>query len=113
SARASRRTHNLVMQFVVQKNTPKIAVVIELTKSVETLFPLLDHLRQHGYSKIEVVVIVKHTAGSKAQAKLNYYKRKNHFKNLKVIKHKKGMNQIAIVKKFVKSQFVMQLEPPD
>jgi hypothetical protein len=107
--RSSRQTHSTIMKFVKKKNVPRFGVVIELSRTADTIMPLLDHLYDQNYKSLEIVVMVKHTAGKYAQSKLMYYRRKNQYKNLKIIKHSKGMNMTTVIRRHISSEFVMQL----
>jgi len=111
--RASRQVHSSIMKFVTKKNVPRISIIIELRKTADTLIPLLDHLYNHDYPRLEVVIVVKHTAGKFAQSKLMYYRRKYQRKDMKVIKHSKGMDIFSVTNRYVTSPFVMQLHPND
>lgn len=109
--RASRQTHNSIMNFVKKKNVPRIGVVIELTRVADTIMPLLDQLYEQDYKGMEVTVVVKHTAGKYAQSKLLYYRRKYQRKNLKIVKHSKGINTTELIRRHISSEFVVQLTP--
>jgi glycosyltransferase involved in cell wall biosynthesis len=111
--RASRRTHSLIMRYVTKKNTPKISVLVELRRTADAIFPFLDHLYQYNYPELEVIVVVNHTAGKYAQTKLSYYRRKHHRKNLRIIKHSKGMDTNVVVRRFASSSFVIKLQLTD
>jgi hypothetical protein len=111
--RASRRTHGLIMRYMTKKNVPKISIVVELRHVASTIFPLIDHLYQHNYPGLEVIVVVKQTAGKYAHAKLSYYRRKHQRKSLRIVKHSKGMDTSVVVRRFASSPFVMKLKPTD
>ena len=111
--RTNRRTFRLASEFIRTRNTPKISIIIELRKRAETLLPLLDHLYGHEYPNLEIVVIVKQTAGTKAQSQLSYYRRKLKRANLKVIKHTKGMESEVVIRRYTTGSFVAQIGADD
>ena len=90
-------------------NQRSASVIIELNQRAETIMPLIKHLYNQKYSKLEVIVIVKQTAGAKAQSRLVSFRRKHHLKNLRIIKHKKGLTVSAVVDKYASGAFIIQL----
>jgi|GEM_PF-961334 len=86
----SKKLHSKLMDIAKIQSLQTISVVIELTKSAETILPLLSHLSEHKYSKLEIIVIIKHTAGKKSGKILARYRRHNKLNCLKIINHKKG-----------------------
>ncbi len=110
---AARRLRGQVARYVREQNIPTVSVIIELDRRAETIMPLIDHLYEHNYPGLEVVIIVKHTAGKNAQPKLACYRRKEQCKNLKIIKHTKGLTQATIVRRYTTGSLIMRLAPED
>lgn len=106
---SARHLNRLGTAFVLKNNTPRVSVIIELKRSAETIFPLLDHLYNHHYENLEVIVLIKHTAGKSAQPKLHAYRPKHQTKNLKLVKHHKGMTCETVIRRNATGDLVLPL----
>jgi hypothetical protein len=107
SIRAARRIRQYVTTYVDEHYQPTVTVVIPLTRSAETIQPLLDHLYSYRYANFHVVVHIKHTAGKYAQSKLSAYRRRKQFKHLKLIKHTKGVTSNQFLRRHTAGDYVM------
>jgi hypothetical protein len=106
---SARHLNRLGAAFILKNNTPRVSVIIELKRSAETIFPLLDHLYNHHYENLEVIVLIKHTAGKSAQPKLHAYRRKHQTKSLKLVKHHKGMTCESVICRNATGDLVLPL----
>lgn len=104
--------YNMVIAKAKVQNAKSFSVVIELRRSADTLFPLLDHLSSHKYAKLEIVVVIKQTAGTKAQGKLAAYRRRTG-SNIRLIRHRKGMTTDSVVRRYATGKLALRLEPDD
>jgi len=111
--RKSRRLYQKLVSAGKKSSRKTISVVIELSQSADKLVPLLDDLYKQKYTKLEVVIIIKHTAGRMALSKLKYYRQKNHIKKLKLIKHVKGLGLAEAIKKYSSGYLVVPLATGD
>ena len=102
----------LISVAKIQSRQP-VTVIIELTRSATTILPLLDHLYLHDYNDLEVIIIIKHTAGKNAQSMLESYRRKNKISKLRLIKHAKGLTMQRVIDRYATSPLVMALTKDD
>ena len=112
-ARAIRTNAQLTRLFIQsgkQRSQKSITVLIYLDKRADTILPLLDQLYTQHYKKLEVIVIIKQTAGKNARLQLNSYKR-THKVALRLLTYRAGMTDISIVKKYAKNEWVVCLYP--
>lgn len=107
--RRSRRLYKKLIEIAKKTSRKTISVVIELNQNADRLIPLLDSLYAESYPKLEVIIVIKHTAGRTAQAKLKYYRQKNHHKKLKLVKHVKGLDASDVIKKYASGYLVVPL----
>lgn len=113
SGAETRRVYAYLLQDARKRARRSFTVIVPLERRAETIIPLLDHLYSHGYDKIKIIVIVKRSAGSKAEQELQIYKRANRRKGLKFVQYKRGMNTAAIAKTLATSEYVITLMPSD
>lgn len=95
------------------QNAKPISVIIELRRAADSIMPLLDHLQSHQYTKLQVVIIVKQTAGSRAMMKLTTYRRKHPGSRLTIVKHRKGLTTQTVVRRYATGSLVMRLDADD
>lgn len=112
-SRKLKRTRQLILQFARTHAAKKVTVAVELTRRADTILPMLDHLYEHDYRKLEIIVIIKQTAGSKARSALDSYRRKNQRKGLRIISHRKGLTPQLILRRYASGDLVVHLEPSD
>ncbi len=110
---AARRLRQQTTRYVRQHNIPTLGIIIELRKTADTIMPLLDHLYEHDYPGLEVIVVVRHTAGKFAQKKLMYYRKKQQYTSLRIVKHRRGLSNNLVIRRYVSSSLVMQLQAGD
>lgn len=111
--RSVQRIRRLTTAFVSTHNTPHITVLIDLNRSAEAIYPLIDHLYGQDYKNLEVIIIIKHTAGKYAQTKLAAYRRTNKLKQLKLAKHTKGMTNDTFIRNKATGELIMTLSIHD
>ena len=63
------------------------SIMIELDRKADFILPLLDQLRDQNYKKLELIVIIKHTAGKNARSTIMSYGRKNPSIKIRTVKH--------------------------
>ncbi|MFZ3010146.1 MAG: glycosyltransferase [Candidatus Microsaccharimonas sp.] len=86
----------------------KISVIITLGKRADSIVPLLDRLLEQHYKKLEVIIVIKHTAGKNARTQLNAYKKKNTLA-LRIVSYKAGMTIRDIAHRYASGALVMTL----
>jgi len=110
---ASRRLYAQLFAQLRQQQAKPVTVIIELRRAAETILPLLDHLREQKYAKLTVIVMIRQTAGSRAQTKLATYRRTAVYSQLRLVKHRKGMTILSVVGRYAPRGLVMQLGAGD
>ncbi len=86
----------------------KVSVIITLSKRADSIIPLLDHLLQQQYGKLEVIIVIKQTAGKHARTRLNAYKKKNTLP-LRIISYKAGMTTEVIARRYASGALIMTM----
>ena len=104
-----RRLRTMRAAATAKEKLPRISVLIELTHSADTLIPLLDALYRHTYANLEVVIVVKQSAGKYAQTKLTAYRQKNSIKLLKVIRQTKKLTKEVLIRQKITGDVVVAL----
>jgi hypothetical protein len=111
-ASAISQAHRLNRQLIkVGRSRLKtgVSVVIELHKKADTIIPLLNHLHDQSYAKLEVIIILKHTAGKNARPVLTRYKQTHSGIRLRLVSHRVGMTQFEVIRRFATNPLVMTL----
>lgn len=108
-SRETRRIHAALMVDAKERARRTFGVIIPLARRAETVFPLLDHLYAQHYDKLQIIVVVKQTAGRNAEKDLQAYRKANKVKGLKVICYSAGQD----VAKLTASQYVVEMQPSD
>ena len=104
----------LMTSYVIRKSAKRFSVIVELDRSADTIWPLLEHLSELGYEKLRVVVLVRHTAGKRSLTELRRYQRSNRARlRLSVIKHRKGLDRDMLLRRHVDGELVMWLDRND
>jgi hypothetical protein len=86
-----------------------VSVVLELNRKADTIIPLLDHIAEQSYKKLEVIIVIKQTAGKNARLTLTRYKRAHPEVQLRLINFKAGMTLTEIVRRYAQKPLVMTL----
>lgn len=107
TARQQRKVHAVLMDQAKKRAYKKVTLVVELKRRAETLEDLMAHLASHAYAKLDVVVIVYHTAGSRAERMLRDYA-KQYSVRVTPVRYTKGMSIEAAVKKHSKGILVLR-----
>ena len=76
-----RQVYAYLLRDARRRAQQPITVVVYLERRAETIMPLLTHLTSLQYEKLQVLVVVKQTAGSKAVAELQRYRRRQTMKS--------------------------------
>ena len=87
-------------------------VVVDLAKRADTIVPLFDHLAIQSWPKLEVIILVRHTAGARAVKQLREYRRIYPFK-LRIVMHKKGLTIPNVISRYSTSDLIVQLNAHD
>lgn len=112
TARGSRETcriHAALMADAKKRARRTFGVIIPLARRAETVFPLLDHLYAQHYDKLQIIVVVKQTAGRNAEKDLQAYRKANKVKGLKVVRYRAGQDMATLTA----SQYVLEMQPTD
>jgi len=109
--KATKRIYKQLIQVGKKHSKKTFTVVVTLNKRAESISQLLDHVYGLGYENLQVIVIVKHTAGRNARAKLTSMRRKHQWQNLYVIGHKKGQSDQILVRRYSKGDLIIELLP--
>jgi hypothetical protein len=86
-----------------------VSVILELNRKADTIIPLLDHIAEQSYKKLEVIIVIKQTAGKNARPTLTRYKRAHPEVQLRLINFKAGMTLPEIVRRYAQKPLVMTL----
>lgn len=102
TARAVRETSKVrsaLLESAKKSSLRRITVVLELRRRAASLFDMLDHLAAHQYKKLDVVVIVRSSAGKNASTDLQYYADANGLNSLQVIPYRRGVSDKTVAEK--------------
>jgi hypothetical protein len=108
--RTNRRNQALIDDAKRRANK-QWTIVTTLERRAETLYPFLDNAYEQS-SKLDVIVIIKRTAGTRAAATLRAYA-KQRKRSIVIITHKAGMKPVSVAQKYAKGSFVMVMRPTD
>lgn len=112
--REVRRSRNLMRRLVnIGKLTSmqKFSAIVELDRRPDSIIPLLDHIYEQNYKGLQIIVVIKHTAGKNAQVYLGKYRRSNKRTNLRLVKHTAGLTVSDVVRKYATGQMIIRLDP--
>jgi len=84
----SKKLHRNLMVIATKHSAKTISVVIQLSKSPDTIIPLINHLYGHKYPGLEVIIINNSTSKNSNKLLIKY-RRDNKIKQLKIINFKK------------------------
>lgn len=107
--RRSKQLYRKMIKVAKKHSKQSFTVLVELSRNAGTIIPLLDHLYAQQYSKLEVIVVAKHTAGKNARTLLAQYRRTHRIKGLKIVKHVRGLSLQDILRRFGSGRFAMTL----
>jgi hypothetical protein len=110
SSQQTRAVQAYMLQEGRRRTRQSFTVMLTLDRRADTILPLLDHLRSNGYPKLQVVIMIKQTAGSKAQATLASYKRKHQLKDWRIVSHRRGMTLDSAAQRYATGKYVMTLQ---
>lgn len=105
------RVQRALMVAAKRRALKTVTVVIELSRRADTVFDLLDHLTAHHYSKLDVVVIIRHTAGKHAERDLMAFKKTSGLRRLTLVRYRKGMTVESIAASQAKGTVLLKLDP--
>ncbi len=87
----------------------KVTIIVELSKRADSITPLLDHLFSDPYKKLEVIVLIKHTAGKNAKRQLQLYRQRRQIKNFRLVSARAGMSIKDVVRQYSAGKLVISL----
>jgi hypothetical protein len=111
-ARAISRTNALNRQLIKASRArlkTGVSVIIELGRKADSIMPLLDHLSDQSYKKLETIIVIKQTAGKNARPALNHYKRAHPELHIRLVSFKAGLTLHEIVRRFSTKPLVITL----
>ena len=109
----TRRIYTYLLNDARKRSRRSFTAVVMLDRRAETIYPLLDHLYAQGYEKLQILVVVKQTAGSRAMSELQQYKRQNRRKGLKVVRYQKRMDHAEAAALYGTGEYVIPLIATD
>jgi hypothetical protein len=101
-----------MQQAARRQNQKKVTVLIELTRRADSCFALLDHLAAQNYRHLQVVVVVKQTAGKNALPSVRRYAKSLPL-NLVAVKHTKGLSKQDAVRQHASGSLIVWLRPDE
>jgi hypothetical protein len=110
AVRAASALNRLFIQSGKRQAHRSVSVILHLDKRAESITPLLDQLFGQGYSKLEVIIVIKQTAGKYARTRLTSYKKANQA-NIRLVTYRAGLSDTDITSRYATSEFVMRLLP--
>jgi hypothetical protein len=110
AVRAAGKLNRLFIQSGKRQAQRSVSVILHLDKRAESITPLLNQLFGQGYAKLEVIIVIKQTAGKHARTQLNSYKKANRA-NLRLVTYRAGLSDKDVVSRYATSEFVMRLLP--
>jgi hypothetical protein len=110
AVRAAGKLNRLFIQSGKRQAQRSVSVILHLDKRAESIIPLLDQLFGQGYSKLEVIIVIKQTAGKNARTSLTSYKKTNQA-NIRLVTYRAGLSDKDVTSRYVTSEFIMRLLP--
>lgn len=107
--RRSRNLYNTLLSIGKKHSLKPVSVIIELRETADAILPLVSHLYNQKYPKLQVIVVVKYTAGRNAIPKLERCRRKHKLKNFRIIKHTRGLLIKDIVRRYASGALIVSL----
>jgi hypothetical protein len=107
----TKRLYKQLVQIGKDHSRKSFTVVITLRKRAESIQPLLEHIYSLGYKELQVLVILKHSAGKNAQSKLMSMRRKNKWQGMRISSYKKGQSHQEVMHRYAKEGLVIELLP--
>ena len=112
NSRQVKGVYSYLIKDARNKSRRSFTLVTSLTRRAETIIPLLDHLEGFRYKKLQVIVIVKQTAGPNAKRMLEAYRRRSGL-HLTIVKHRRGLSYETVVGRYATGDYVMQIDSTD
>jgi hypothetical protein len=110
AVRAAGKLNRLFIQSGKRQAQRSVSVILHLDKRAESITPLLDHLFGQGYAKLEVIIVIKQTAGKNARTQLTSYKKASQA-NMRLVTYRAGFSDKDVISHYATSEFVMRLLP--
>lgn len=106
-----RRVQATLLRAAKLKARRSFTVLIHLSRRADSIWPLLDHLAHHNYRKLQVIVVVRQTAGSKAAATLRAYRRTMPALSLSIVTYRKGLLDADVIRRYGTGDYIMTMMP--
>lgn len=108
---AIRHIQRHALRYATTHDTTPISIIIEVTDSVDAVIPLLDRIHSLGDGHVAIYVTLASTAEPTAATKLAYFRKKQHRKNITVIKLRKNTTYRQLLARRITGDIVMRLNP--
>ncbi|HWT39716.1 MAG TPA: hypothetical protein VN081_00325 [Dongiaceae bacterium] len=108
-----RQVYAYLLRDARRRAQQPITVVVYLERRAETIMPLLTHLTSLQYEKLQVLVVVKQTAGSKAVAELQRYRRRQTMKSLRIIRYQRALTYERLISRYATGAYSMVMKPDE
>lgn len=105
----SNQLHHALIDLGKKHAKKSFSVIIALDKKADSIIPLLNHLYAQNYPKLEVIIVIKHTAGKNARPVLLRYKRGHASLNLQLVKHVAKARPVDVIRQRAKNMLVMTM----
>jgi len=109
-ASEQRRAYQSLVEQAKKRSKRKIAVVTTLRRRADSLRSLVNQLAISGYSKLELIVIIHHTAGSKAEQALAILA-EQYGVSIKTVRYTKGDTTESLALQHSSSDYLMYVQP--
>jgi hypothetical protein len=108
--RATGALNRLFIRSGKRQAQRSVSVILHLDKRADSITPLLDQLFNQGYPKLQIIIVIKQTAGKYARTRLTSYKKTNKA-NIRLVTYRAGLSDIDIANRYAGHEFVMRLLP--
>lgn len=106
----SHRRNKVLLAIAKKRANKPFSIIVSLARKADTLFPLLDNLRQQHYPLLQVVIITKQMAGKNAKRDIALYAKQNDM-NIVVITHRANMTMMDVAEKYATGTYIVGMEP--
>jgi hypothetical protein len=106
---AAYRMKQAVGRYVTRQYQPTTTILIDLRRRADTIIPLLNNLATQRHKRLDVLIIMKHTAGKNARPTLEQYQAAHPELHLMIMPHQKGTSMIQYAHGTATTDVVMQM----
>lgn len=112
STRQQRRVYATLLEAAKKAAHQSVTVIVPLRRRADSLEGLFAMLERQAYDQLDVLVVVYHTAGSRASAQLRSLGRRYHLR-VKTVRHTKGRRLEDIATRRTKSDIITLISASD